>query len=157
MKLDVFDNKILELIQLNSRLATDKIAEQIGLSVSAVQRRLKKLREEGVIVSEIAIVDNKYLENSMSFIAGVEIERDSYQTLALFKAWADDKKNIQQVHYVTGDVDLVVLITAPSVSDYDAFIERMMAEIPNICRVTTNVVLDSPKQSFYVPTAGVIN
>jgi len=151
MKLDIFDRKILNMIQKNSRRATDGMADQIGLSVSAVQRRLKKLRSEGVIASEIAIVDKKYAQQLMTFIAGIEIERDNYQTLTQFKAWAKGKENIQQIHYVTGTVDLMLVLCAPNVADYDRFMEVMMAEFPAFRRIATNVVLDSPMQSFYTP------
>ena len=57
MQLDTFDTKILNIIQKNSRVQAEEIAEQVGLSASAVQRRLKKMRTEGVIQTEIAVVD----------------------------------------------------------------------------------------------------
>ncbi|XAW87985.1 AsnC family transcriptional regulator [Vibrio sp. CDRSL-10 TSBA] len=65
--LDAFDQKILELMQRNCRLAADVIAEQVGLSASAVQRRIKKLREEGIIQAEVAIVDPAVTSHNMTF------------------------------------------------------------------------------------------
>lgn len=153
MKLDSYDRKLLELIQNNSRIPTDLLAERVNLSVSAVQRRLKKLRDEGVIASEIAIIDPAYTAAPMRFIAGLEIDRDNYQTLALLKKWAQARVDIQQLHYVTGNVDVVLVLCAETVAKYDRIIEQLMAEVPNIRRVTTNVVLDSPKLSFYTPLA----
>ncbi|MDW6092765.1 Lrp/AsnC family transcriptional regulator [Vibrio rhizosphaerae] len=151
MQLDLFDKKILEMMQRNCRLQTERMAEQIGLSASAVQRRIKKMRQEGVIQQEVAIIDPQYLTNQMSFLAGLEIERDNYQTLSHFKSWAAQKDNIQQIYYVTGQFDLMVLVTAATALEYDAFIEKLMQENPKIRRVTTHVVLDSPKRSFYTP------
>jgi DNA-binding Lrp family transcriptional regulator len=151
MQLDIFDKKILDMMQQSCRIKTEQIAEQIGLSASAVQRRLKKLRHAGVIMDEVAIVNPQYLPETMNFIAGLEIERDNYQTLSRFKSWATQKPNIQQIYYVTGSVDLMVVITAPNAMEYDAFIEGLMRENPQIRRVTTHVVLDTPKKSFYVP------
>ncbi|CAM3786958.1 Leucine-responsive regulatory protein [Vibrio aerogenes CECT 7868] len=151
MQLDDFDKKILELMQKNSRIPTETIAEQIGLSTSAVQRRLKKMREEKVILNEIVVVAPQYLTHTMTFIAGMEIERDNYEVLARFKAWAKAKDNIQQIYYVTGQVDLMIVVTAADAVAYDAFIELLMQENPQIQRVKTHVVLDKPKQSFYVP------
>lgn len=152
MTLDCFDLNILDIIQNDCRLPTEKLAEQVGLSASAVQRRLKRLRDENIITQEIALIDSQYTINIMSFFAGLEIDRDNYKALREFKVWACNKKNIQQIYYVTGNVDLMVLITASSASDYDAFIERLMQANPLIKRVTTNVILDTPKRSFYIPT-----
>ena len=152
MILASFDLNILDIIQNDCRLPAEKLAEQVGLSASAVQRRLKKLRDAKVITQEIAVIDAQYTAHTISFFAGLEIERDNYTALRQFKAWADDKKNIQQIYYVTGSVDLMVLVTAPSALEYDAFIEQLMAANPLIKRVTTNVILDAPKKSFYTPT-----
>ena len=66
MQLDTFDAKILNIIQKNSRVQAEEIAEKVGLSASAVQRRLKKMRTEGVIQTEIAVVDPKYVSNIMT-------------------------------------------------------------------------------------------
>lgn len=149
--LDLFDQKILELMQHNCRLAADVIAEQVGLSASAVQRRIKRLREEGIIKAEVAIIDPAVTSQRMTFLAGVEIERDNYAVLNRFKRWAETQSNVQQVFYVTGLVDLMLVITAASTQAYDIFIEQLMQRYPQIKRVTTNVVLDTPKQSLYVP------
>jgi DNA-binding Lrp family transcriptional regulator len=151
MPLDSFDLKILDVMQSDCRVPTEKIAELVGLSASAVQRRLKKLRADKVIDAEVAILNSSRLPQSLSFIAGIEIERDNYSALSQFKHWAADKKNIQQIYYVTGDVDLIVLITATSTAQYDAFVEDLMLNNPLIRRVSTHVVLDAPKKSFYQP------
>ncbi len=151
VQLDNFDRKILNIVQLNCRLPTEQIAEQVGLSASAVQRRIKKMRSEGVISGEIAMVDSQPLPMLMSFIAGLEIEKDNYKALARFKQWAADRPEIQQIHYVTGSVDLFVFVVAKNALQYDAFIETLMQDNPLIQRVTTHVVLDSPKKSFFVP------
>lgn len=149
--LDSFDRKILELMQSNCRLASEVIAEQVGLSASAVQRRLKRLREEGAIQAEIAVIKSELSAHPMTFIAGIEIDRDNYTVLNKFKRWADSQPSIQQVFYVTGNVDLMVVITAESAKSYDGFIEHTMEQFPQIRRVMTNVVLDTPKQSLYLP------
>lgn len=109
------------------------------------------MREEKVILSEIVVVAPQYLTHTMTFIAAMEIERDNYEALARFKMWAKDKDNIQQMYYVTGQVDLMIVVTARDAVTYDAFIEELMRHNPQIQRVKTHVVLDKPKQSFYVP------
>ncbi len=149
--LDSFDKKILEQLQLNCRLASELIAEQVGLSASAVQRRIKRLKEEGVIQAEVAVINAAYTSLPMSFIAGLEIDRDNYTVLNQFKRWAESQTAIQQVFYVTGNVDLMVVINAENAKRYDAFVEQIMQLFPQIRRVITNVVLDTPKQSLYLP------
>jgi len=149
--LDSFDKKILHLLQLNCRMASDLIADKVGLSASAVQRRIKRLKEEGIIRAEVAMINPAHTSSPMSFIAGIEIERDNYTVLHQFKRWAETQLAVQQVFYVTGNVDLMVIINAESAKSYDSFVENIMQNFPQIRRVVTNVVLDTPKQSLYLP------
>ncbi len=150
-QLDRFDRQIIDIIQRDCQMKAETIAEQIGLSASAVQRRLKRLREEGVVKSEVAVIDRKATGHPMLFIVGMEIERDNYDALARFRIWADKQDHIQQVYYVTGQVDLIAIITARDVEHYDDIAAVLMAENPQIRRMNTNVVLRDIKLSLFVP------
>jgi DNA-binding Lrp family transcriptional regulator len=150
-RLDGFDRDILDIIQRNCQLTAETIAEKVGLSISAVQRRLKRLREDGIIKAEVAVVDRKATGTPMVFIAGLEIERDNYDALAKFRLWAEKQDHIQQVYYVTGAVDLITIITARDVEHYDDIAALIMKENPQIRRMHTNVVLKDVKLGLLVP------
>lgn len=59
--LDSFDRQILALYQRNTRLPGEQIGAQVGLSAAAVQRRIKRMREAGVIQAEVAVLDCQQL------------------------------------------------------------------------------------------------
>lgn len=150
-RLDQFDSAILDLVQRDCQMKAETIADKVGLSASAVQRRLKRLRADGIITAEIAVVDRKATDYPMTFITGMEIERDNYDALARFRSWAERQDNIQQVYYVTGDVDLVAIITARDVEHYDDISAQLMSENPQIRRMHTNVVLRDVKIGLHIP------
>ncbi|MGG7517853.1 Lrp/AsnC family transcriptional regulator [Allorhizobium undicola] len=152
-RFDRFDREIIQMVQRNCQLKAEAIAEAVGLSTSAVQRRLKRLREEGVIRSEIAVIDRKATGHPMVFIVGMEIERDNYDALAKFRSWAEKQDHIQQVYYVTGHVDLIAIVTARDVEHYDDIAALIMAENPQIRRMHTNVVLRDVKLGLFIPIA----
>ncbi|THF48015.1 Lrp/AsnC family transcriptional regulator [Allorhizobium terrae] len=152
-QLDRFDREIIEIIQRNCQMKAEAMAEEVGLSASAVQRRLKRLREDGIIKGEVAIIDRKSSGHPMVFIVGMEIERDNYDALARFRLWAERQDHVQQVYYVTGQVDLIAIITARDVEHYDDIAAVLMAENPQIRRMHTNVVLRDIKLSLFVPMA----
>lgn len=149
--LDQFDRSILEIVQRDCQLKAETIADRVGLSASAVQRRLKRMRETGVISAEIAIVDRKIAGNPMTFITGMEIERENYDALSKFRVWAEKQDHIQQIYYVTGAVDLVAIITARDVGQYDEITAAIMSQNPQIKRIHTNVVLKEIKLGMFVP------
>jgi len=151
--LDRFDRKLLTLVQRDAGQTADALAEQVGLSASAVLRRLKRLRESGVILSEIAVVDPLKTGKPNFFLAALEIERERPELIARLRQWMAAEEQIQQVYYVTGTADFMLVIVAPDVGAYDALMSRLMADNPNVRRFTTNVVLGVGKRGLFVPIA----
>jgi DNA-binding Lrp family transcriptional regulator len=151
MELDLFDRRLLNLVQEDAGQTTERIAEQIGLSSSAVQRRLKRLREEGVIVRDIAIVDPKKVGRPTFFVVSLQVERERPELLAQLREWLAAQPHVQQAFYVTGEADFVVVITAPDTETYDALMSRMIVENPNVKKFTTNVALGVVKRGLTIP------
>lgn len=150
--MDDFDRRILAIVQRDCTRKAETIAEDIGLSASAVQRRLRALRLSGAIRAEVAVVDPAAVGQAMTFIAGLEIERENYDVLERLRIWAAGHDRIQQLYYVTGAVDMVAVILARDVADYDDFTAKLMHDNPLIRRITTNVVLRPLKTGVFVPT-----
>ncbi|MCB8879039.1 Lrp/AsnC family transcriptional regulator [Acidisoma cellulosilytica] len=149
--IDGFDRKILRLIQHDCHLKAEAIAEAVGLSASAVQRRLKRLRSDAVIAAEVAVLDRNRTGPLMTFIAGVEIERDNYDALPKFRLWLAKQQSIQQAYYVTGPIDVILIILAQDIDAFDSLCSRMMAQNPQIRRINTNVVLNVVKLGLNLP------
>jgi len=149
--LDRFDRKLLQVVQRESDLSADKLAEQIGLSPSAVLRRLKRLRQDGVIMANVAVVDPARVGKPAFFIVALEIERERPELIGRLRQWMAAEEGIQEVFYVTGTADFILVVTAPDIEAYDALMSRLMAENPNVRRFTTNVALGVGKRSLAIP------
>ncbi|MCY1550696.1 DNA-binding transcriptional activator DecR [compost metagenome] len=149
-ELDGFDRKILDLVQKDCQLTAEVIAEAVGLSASAVQRRLRRMRSEKTISAEVAVVNPQAVGHTMSFLAGLEI-KDNYEALPRIRQWAQAEPAVQQVYYVTGSFDIMMVIVARDVKAYDALAARLMADVPQVIRMTTHVVIDAMKVGLYVP------
>jgi len=152
-ELDRFDRKLLAIVQQEADLTADMLAERVGLSASAVLRRLRRLRTDGVIVAQTAVVDPARVGKPVFFLAALEIERERPELIARLRAWLGDEEAVQQVYYVTGNADFVLVVVAPDVGAYDALMRRLMADNPNVRRFTTNVALGVGKRSLFVPVA----
>jgi Lrp/AsnC family leucine-responsive transcriptional regulator len=149
--LDELDRKILALVQQDARRAAEAIGAQIGLSASAVQRRIARLRDEAVITAEVAIVDPKSVGRSLTLIVDVEVERERPELMAVLKRWIADEPAIQEAWYVTGDGDFVLIVTARDVEDYDALTQKLVTENSNVRRFRTRVALGTLKRGCRIP------
>ncbi|MCF7223574.1 Lrp/AsnC family transcriptional regulator [Marilutibacter chinensis] len=151
MNLDRFDRELLNLVQEDVGRTAEQLAAQVALSPSAIQRRLRRLREQGVIERETAIVDPKHVGRPTFFIVGLQVERERPELLAQLRRWLAAQPQVQQAFYVTGEADFVLVITAPDTESYDALMARMVAENPNVSRFTTNVALSVVKRGLAIP------
>jgi DNA-binding Lrp family transcriptional regulator len=87
----------------------------------------------------------------MSFIVGVEMERERADMLDAFRREARADPNVQQCYYVTGAADFVLVVVARDMADFEAFTRRLLFDNPNIRRFTTNVVMARDKVGLVVP------
>ncbi|AQR75004.1 Lrp/AsnC family transcriptional regulator [Sphingomonas sp. LM7] len=149
--LDAFDRRLLTLVQHDASRTADSLAEEVGLSPSAVLRRLKRLRDDGVILATIAVVDPRKAGKPNFFLAALEIERERPEMIARLRQWLAAEEWIQQVYYVTGTADFILVVVAPDVGAYDTLMSRLMVDNPNVRRFTTNVALGVGKRSLFVP------
>lgn len=155
-ELDKFDRAILAMLQFDARRSAESIGAEVGLSASAVQRRLARLREEAVITAEVAVVDPRSVGRPLTVLVDVEVEREHPELLAPLKRWIEAEPAIQQAWYVTGEGDYVLVVTAGDIEEYEALMKRMVSGNPNVRRYRTRVALGTLKRGLAVPTGRVM-
>jgi Lrp/AsnC family transcriptional regulator, leucine-responsive regulatory protein len=149
--LDDFDLQILSRYQHDTRQTAESIGAAVGLSAAAVQRRLKRLRETGVIEAETARISPNAVGFPLSCVVAVDIEREGAAELAQFKAKMLACSDVQQCYYVTGDTDFILVVVARDMSAYESFTRDYLLSDANVRRFTTHVVMEAVKVSTSVP------
>ncbi|MBH5396234.1 Lrp/AsnC family transcriptional regulator [Bradyrhizobium sp. CNPSo 4010] len=151
MGYDRIDARILEIVQKNNRLTSDSIGELAGLSATACQRRLKRLRSEGIIEADISIVSPKAVGRPIQMLVLVSLERERADIIDRFKKAVRSSVEVVNGFYVTGDADFVLYVTARTMEDYEEFTRNFFYVNPDIKGFKTMVVLDRIKAGFAIP------
>jgi Lrp/AsnC family transcriptional regulator, leucine-responsive regulatory protein len=151
--LDDFDRRILALFQLDTRRSAESLGAAVGLSAAAVQRRLKRLREQGVIEAEVARLSPSALGAAVTLIVAVDIERETAAELDAFKRRMLACVEVQQCYYVTGAADFILVVLTPDMDSYQRFTERALLSDGNVRSFTTHVALERVKTGVTVPIA----
>jgi Lrp/AsnC family transcriptional regulator, leucine-responsive regulatory protein len=148
--LDPIDRKILALYQKDTRRIADSIGEEVGLSAAAVQRRLKRLRETGVIKSELALLDHLALGVPITCVVTVSMAAGPSR-LEQFKKKMRSDPAVQQCYQVTGSADLVLIVMAQSMEAYADFARSYFEAGAEVARFETHVVLDRVRVGLSTP------
>lgn len=151
--LDEFDLKILAILQRDNATPQREIGEAVNLSAPAVQRRIKRMEEAGVIAANVAVVDPDKVGRPITVIVEVEVESERVDLLDAAKAGFAAAVEVQQCYYVTGEADFVLIVTVATMAEYEALTRRLFFANPNIRRFRTLVAMDRVKAGLAVPLA----
>lgn len=151
MSLDQIDRKILNAVQHNNRSTAEALSEVVGLSPTAVQRRLTKLRQSGVIEGDVSILSPSAVGRPLLMLVSVTLERERADIIDRFKKAIRTTPEIMSGYYVTGDADFVLVVSAKDMGDYEAFTRRFFYQNADIKGFKTTVVMDRVKASFVLP------
>ncbi len=145
--LDVFDLKILAALQRDARMPMPELAEEVGLSTPACYRRVRALREAGVIEREVAIVAPVSMGWPVTMIVLVKLERDKGPVVDALVRKLKKSAEVIDVWYVTGDHDLVLHVAAENMAAYDSFTRHTLHADDQVHSFETLVVLQQPKRA----------
>ena len=147
-ELDPYDKKLLQLLQHNSRLTAEELSAAIVLSPSAVQRRLKRLREDKIIEAEVAIINPEVLGIGITCVVDVILQDGHAKALEKFKATMRKCPEVSQCYYVTGTYDFVIVVGLKDMRQYEEFSKKWLMENPNVRHFYTHVVMDRVKVGY---------
>src|SRR5262245_53389307 len=99
--LDDFDRALLSEVQVDNQTPARVLAERVGLSESAVLRRLRRLRQDGVIVADVAIVHPAVLGTPLTIHVLVSLERETSERLDEFIRRLRSRPEVRAAWYVT--------------------------------------------------------
>ena len=141
--MDEFDRKILEHIQVFGRSSYGEIGAVVGLSVSAVNERLKKLEKSGAIAGWTARVDPLAVGSPVLDFVYVLIERPEHE--AAFLALVREEAAIQECHHVASDWSYLLKIRVADTAALERVISDKIKILPGVVRSQTIIALSSAK------------
>jgi DNA-binding Lrp family transcriptional regulator len=144
------DYDILRIVQNNSRLTAEAISNEVNLSPAAVQKRLKNLRDSGVIEKEVAVLSANCLGRNMTIIVHVILERENIASFNQFKLKILKASCVQQCYYTTGESDFIMILLLRDIEEYERFTQEYFFGDSNIVRFTTSIVMNRIKVSLNV-------
>ncbi len=149
--LDGFDLAILSILQRDNATPQRVIGEAVNLSAPAVQRRIRRMEEAGVIRANVSIVDPARVGQSITIFVEVEVISETAELIDAAKREFASVPEVQQCYYVTGEADFVLVIVVPTMGDYEALTRRLFFGNNNVKRFRTFVAMDRVKVGLEVP------
>lgn len=153
-ELSVFDIKILEQLQKDCSISTVELAETVGLSQSPCWRRLQRLKDEGYIRQQVAILDREKLGYGLHIFAYVKVSRLSDKDREIFMRKVQNTPEILECYTIFGEMDLLMKILAKSMKWYQSFLMDFLMNLPGVENVNSTATLGEMKWTTAIPVRG---
>lgn len=150
-ELDEFDRSLLGLLQQNNRMTASELGDIVGLSASAVQRRLTRLREERIIEADVSIIAPAVAGLGITCIVDVVLHEGHSKALDNFKIAMQECSEVMQCYYVTGTYDFVLIVNAKDMQEYEAFTRKWLVGNGLLKHFYTHVVMERVKTGYSIP------
>ena len=149
--LDRFDLAILDILQADNTTPQRAIAQAVNLSAPAVQRRIQRLKDSGVIRANVAVLDPVKVGKPLTIVLEVHLDNERPDRTAPLRERIAAEDAVQQCYSVTGEADYLLVVNVASMADYEALTRRLFEGDDNIKRFRTSVALASLKTGLRVP------
>ena len=149
--LDAIDRKLLTALQEDCSRSTAELAELIGISQSPCWRRIQRLRANGIVAREAAILDRKALGWSMQVFVHVKLSAHGRANVAEFTDAVSAHPQVIECHILMGSVDCLLRVVARDVDDFEDFFFGQLSTLPGVRDVNSMVSLKEVKATSILP------
>ena len=129
MNMDAIDRKILEILQEDCMISYKEIATSIGLSYNPTYERIRRMEEEGIIKSRVAILDPKKIGVHLFVYCNITLKEQSKKSLIDFEKRIKTIPEIIEAVSLTGVYDYILKIAIRDIDAYNNFIMNKIANI----------------------------
>jgi Lrp/AsnC family leucine-responsive transcriptional regulator len=148
--LDERDRQIVALVQRDGKLAQAEIAKRVGLSTAAVNERLRKLENAGVIRRYVAVVDPQAVGATVTAFVEVFIEHPQYERDFLERVM--DMDEVQECHHITGEFSLLLKVRVADMERLRDLLLHRLNALKGVRQTRTIMVLSTAKEETFVGT-----
>ena len=148
--LDTIDRKLVTLLQADGRTPHAELGRAVGLAVSSVNERVRKLGERGVITGTHSHVSAEAL--GLDLLAFVFVGWSEPAVEQRFLARVADEPAVLECHHVTGSWNYPLKVRVRNTRGLEAFLAAVVKSVEGIERTETIIALSSPKETTALAT-----
>lgn len=135
ISLDDIDRRILAALQEDASLTNAELAQQVHVSAPTCLRRVKSLREAGVIERQVVIVDPTKVATQLTAIVEITLDVQAAEKMAEFEALVAWEASVLQCYRVSPGPDFVLVVQVADMPAYHALAHRLFTSHANVRNV----------------------
>ena len=155
--MDSIDRKLISLLQGNGKLTMKELSAELGLSITPIYERLRRLERNGLITGYHASVDPKMAGFGFEVFSSVTLESHKAEFLREFETEIAKFSEVMECYHLAGSFDFLLKVLVKDMDDYASFVNKKLAKLNNIRLVQSMMVLKKIKQTSILPLVDEIS
>ena len=151
MKLDKTDRIILSILQNDSTVSLNELAEAVNLTTTPCWKRVKRLEDEGVISKRVALLNPEKLGLLFTAFVLLKTKDHSHEWYNHFVETVSVFPEIIEFYRMAGEYDYMMKVQVEDMKRFDAFYKKLVTSVPGIANVTSTFAMEPLKYTTALP------
>ncbi|MDN3698004.1 Lrp/AsnC family transcriptional regulator [Vibrio cortegadensis] len=151
MDLDNVDKKILSMLQVDSTLSLNDLAEAVNLTTTPCWKRLKRLEDKGIIEKRVALLNPEKLGLSFTAFVMVKTSNHSHEWYSQFVDTVTLFPEVMEFYRMAGEYDYMLKVLVKDMKCFDKFYKRLVNSVDGISNVTSTFAMEPLKYTTALP------
>jgi DNA-binding Lrp family transcriptional regulator len=152
--LDALDRQILTQLQDDASISSAELARRVRLSAPGLQKRLRRLRETGVITKQVALLNREAIDLDLLCFVHVTLAHHQPDGVSAFRRAVREMPEVLECHHLTGEFDYLLKVVAANHRELEHFLVDRLTPTPGVDKIRTSIVLNEIKASTALPLDG---
>jgi Lrp/AsnC family leucine-responsive transcriptional regulator len=151
LQLDRLDVRILSALQVSNQTSAHELADSVPLSPSAIQRRIRHYRSNGMITADVSVLNPRLAGDHISVMVMIQLAQQGLARVADVRARLSRSPHVQVVMEIAGAYDLMCITVFDAMEAFNAFVDAEIADHPSVGRFETVFIRRRVKFGATIP------
>jgi Lrp/AsnC family transcriptional regulator, leucine-responsive regulatory protein len=147
MAFDTTDKKLLKLLQYDSKQTNKELSNKLGLSITAVYERIKKLERDGVIENYVALVKKEKVQKAFVAFCHIKLVQHSKDYVVKFEREVTNLEEVLECYHISGDYDYLLKVLVKDMEEFREFMVKKLTTIDHIGSTHSTFMISEVKHT----------
>ncbi|MDQ0593779.1 Lrp/AsnC family leucine-responsive transcriptional regulator [Chryseobacterium ginsenosidimutans] len=147
MTFDEIDKKLLLFLQEDSKQTTKELSYKLGLSITAVYERIRKMENAGIISKYVALLDRNKINKNFIVLCHVKLTQHKKEYVLQFEREVMNLHEVTECFHVSGDYDYILKIGVKDMEDYRNFMLSKLTTLQHIASTHSSFMISEVKNT----------
>ena len=151
MKLDTIDKKILQHLQVDSKVTNKELSNKLNLSVTAIFERIKRLEKNAVVSKYVALINPAGVEKNFMVFCQIKLIQHTKSYMLKFEAEVEKLPEVLECYHVSGEYDYILKILVKDMEAYREFMVTKLTALEHIGSTQSTFIISPVKSTTAIP------